>query len=238
LRDDRKAPAPTGGHFLQPNNRHAVAVRIVLRRNNSKLRQPSTASIAAWKLSPSQSSASIMCACAQRQKTAALSVYCISAPKIFYSCRVIDKGGVARSGYSAERTPSVRGFRMLSALQNANHHEHELARHPSFLRPPWCVARVARIVFRGRWGEHPLAHVPLIGRNQYKNGKLPVFDLVGREISSQRRKLFRVRSQGAGQRFNRDQKRRSGGGIQARVRYAICERRGSTVQQFGSDARY
>jgi hypothetical protein len=63
----------------------------------------------------------------------------------------------------SERTPSVRWFQMLSALQNANHHEHELARYPSFLCPPRCMACVGRIVFRSRRGEHPLAHVPSIG---------------------------------------------------------------------------
>ena len=52
---------------------------------------------------------------------------------------------------------------MLSALQNANHHEHELAFHPSFLCPPRRMACVGRIVFCGRRGEHPLAHVPSIG---------------------------------------------------------------------------
>jgi hypothetical protein len=79
--------------------------------------------------------------------------------------------GAARSSYSAERTPSVRWFQVLSALQNANHHEHKLARHPAFLCPPRCMACVGRIVFRGRWGEHPLAHVPLIGANQFMSGK-------------------------------------------------------------------
>jgi len=86
----------------------------------------------------------------------------------------------------------------------AARHDARMPHKTMVLCPSRRMACVGRMVFCGRWGEHPLAHVPPNGaQTNLRAANLPVFNLVEREIVSAPLLLSLARRNGAGFRQSR-----------------------------------